>query len=522
MIIKKAVIEKFRGFQQVELSLGEKVTLIAGQNGTQKSTLLGLLSQTFTIPNKDHPLSGEKPLTGDSYRSTFASKFRLSPERDLPGEHEWSLYFKNPNLHPDINDEGKFTIESIPRKEGDIRFWQKGKRDKGSGYVQLPVIYLSLKRLIPIAEAGKVDESDIRLTRDEQNWFIDNYNRILFSQDNLEGVDYLEGPSKNTLGVTTDHYDWKSNSAGQDNLGKILLAVISFMRLKKEYPDNYQGGILAIDEIDATLYPGSQVKLLELMSGFCKAAEIQVVATTHSLSMLERLCELKKERGRASHFNCVYLKKIDGEVGVEETSDFERILHNLSVTIGRKKPPKQIAVYTEDEECTHFVKAIVKQKFKGLKYPDITLGCNNLIQLAEKKVPSFSYPNSIVVLDGDTKGNAKLKKLRNYLCLPGKLSPEMMLADFLFNLSDRSPFWTDKSEDYNKQVCFADYTLNDIKNGRGHKKAREVAKEWYKQQVASDAWGQQGRNAYNYLLETLEDEVTLFIEKFSLLYEDMT
>lgn len=90
VIIKKAFIEKFRGFKQVGFSLGEQITLIAGQNGTQKSTLLGILSQTFTIPPKDHVFSGQKPLSGDSYRSTFSSKFRLSNERDLPGEHEWS------------------------------------------------------------------------------------------------------------------------------------------------------------------------------------------------------------------------------------------------------------------------------------------------------------------------------------------------------------------------------------------------------------------------------------------------
>ncbi|TOD07132.1 9-O-acetyl-N-acetylneuraminate esterase, partial [Vibrio parahaemolyticus] len=63
MIINKVHIEKFRGFENVDFSLGEHVTLIAGQNGTQKSTLLGILSQTFTIPRKDHPFSNEKPLT---------------------------------------------------------------------------------------------------------------------------------------------------------------------------------------------------------------------------------------------------------------------------------------------------------------------------------------------------------------------------------------------------------------------------------------------------------------------------
>ena len=73
----------------------------------------------------------------------------------------------------------------------------------------------------------------------------------------------LEGTNKQTIGVTTDKYDWNENSVGQDNLSKIILALFSFKRLKEKYPDDYKGGILAIDELDATMYPASQKKLLK-------------------------------------------------------------------------------------------------------------------------------------------------------------------------------------------------------------------------------------------------------------------
>ena len=182
MIINKVNISLFRGFKDVEFSLGDYITLIAGQNGTQKSTLLGILTQTFTIPSSGHPFSSEKPLTGGSFRSAFQDKFRLSPTLDLPGEHNWTLYLRDRKIHPDTDEHGGFAIESIVRKnqgKESIRFWQKGKRDAGSGYVQLPVIFLSLKRLIPIAEAGRVQEKDIQLSQKETDWFSDNYNKIL-------------------------------------------------------------------------------------------------------------------------------------------------------------------------------------------------------------------------------------------------------------------------------------------------------------------------------------------------------
>lgn len=53
MKITKIHIEKFRGFQNEDFELGSQLTAIAGQNGTQKSTLLGIVTQTFTLKFDD-------------------------------------------------------------------------------------------------------------------------------------------------------------------------------------------------------------------------------------------------------------------------------------------------------------------------------------------------------------------------------------------------------------------------------------------------------------------------------------
>lgn len=129
MKITKVHIDKFRGFLNQEFEVGSQLTAIAGQNGTQKSTLLGIITQTFSIP-KENPMYGEKPLCGGSYRSAFGDKFRLSPTFDKPKEHEWTLYFDNRD---------PFQIESIKRtNDENVRFWQKGNRAKGAGYIVSP------------------------------------------------------------------------------------------------------------------------------------------------------------------------------------------------------------------------------------------------------------------------------------------------------------------------------------------------------------------------------------------------
>ncbi len=239
MIIQNVHVKKFRGFNNIAFQLGSALTVIAGQNGTQKTTLMGMLSQPFSIPDRDHAMSGEKPLCGGNYRSSFAEKFKLSDTFDTPKNHEWTLYLNG--IEPD------FTVESIARNRSQpgVRFWQKGTRAKGSGYIQLPVIYLSLSRLFPIGEDNDIDSStEIILSREEFEFYKYWHNKILvIPNGEMTSVDYLASKQKNTIGVNTSYYDWKMNSAGQDNLGKILLAILSFQRLKTKYGSSYQGGI---------------------------------------------------------------------------------------------------------------------------------------------------------------------------------------------------------------------------------------------------------------------------------------
>ncbi len=160
MIIDSISIKKFRGFQDVSFDLGSQLTVIAGQNGTQKTTLLGMLSQPFSITDKSNPLYDEKPLCGGNYKSAFSEKFKLSEAFDLPKGHEWTLSLNG--IEPD------FTVESMSRDSTTkgIRFWKKGDRSKGSGYIQIPVLYLSLSRLFPIGEDDDIDSSNAVILSD--------------------------------------------------------------------------------------------------------------------------------------------------------------------------------------------------------------------------------------------------------------------------------------------------------------------------------------------------------------------
>lgn len=511
MKITKVHIDRFRGFHNQEFEVGSQITAIAGQNGTQKSTLLGIITQTFTI-SKDNPMSGEKPLCGGTYRSAFRDKFRLSPTFDKPKEHEWTLFF---------DDREAFQIESIKRSDDSgIRFWQKGNREKGDGYIQFPTIFLSLKRLVPIAEENAIKTDDALLNDEEIQKFKDLHNKILISTTPITSTTGITSTNKQSLGVNTEYYDWNQNSMGQDNIAKIILALFSFKRLKDKYGANYHGGILAIDELDATMYPASQVELLRVLRKYASELNLQVFFTTHSLSLLkatDELCQETKSRPETSdQVRIIYLKHSDGQILIKNDVDFNGIVLDLNVIAETPhKRKNKITVYIEDKETEIFVKAILKQKLYGcLKFVDATLSCTTLIELAYNKIPAFSYPYSIIFLDGDVrtekKSMRKLANTQNVLLLPGDKSPERMIAKYLYDLSDTDPLWPNISNGYTKQVCFREVPYNQI--FAAGEPGRQNAKKWFNLQL--QYWGRSGTKVLNPFFATIQEDVDNFKSDF--------
>jgi AAA15 family ATPase/GTPase len=505
MIINKISIEKFRGFNNVEFDLGTNITVIAGQNGTQKTTVLGLLSQPFTITDEGNPIHKEKPLCGGNYKSSFSDKFKLSSKFDLAKSHTWTLSTRDA-------ENPLFTIESIARDKNNIRFWKKGDRSKGSGYLQYPVIYLSLLRLIPLGEDNNLNSnSDVDLDEDELKFYQEWHNKILIIPDlEISSIDYLSSKQKNTLGVSTNFYDWRMNSSGQDNLGKILLAILSFKRLKKKYRE-YKNGLLVIDEIDTTLYPASQLKLLEALRKFSSQFDIQIIFTTHSLTILDRVCELQSEIKFKNQIKVIYLQKVDKEIIANENVTYQFIQNKLNVTLSTRKSVNKIPLFTEDKEAEIFLKGLLKSKKTDLEFLQCTLGCNNYVELVKKKIKGFTYPDSIICLDGDVINEVsmmkEIKKHKNFLILPGDNSPERLLAELLFIEPDASIIWNKLYQNYDKQLCFNDYSITEIR------KDRIKAKLWFNSQ--KQYWGHSCSKIINIWISKNKVIVEEFLLKFN-------
>lgn len=502
-MLKEIKIHKYRSFRDASFKIGTQLTVIAGQNGTQKTTLLGMLTQMFTLDPKS-PMGGEKPLIGGNYRSNFEEKFKFSPEFDKPGEHEWTLRFEG------MED---FTATSIWRdkKKGKIRFWKKGTHEEGSGYIQYPVLYLSLRRLFPLGEDKKVKESHvIELMDAEKKEYKEFHDDVLFNVYEDAQPLYVEGSEKQTIGVNTKTYDWMTNSAGQDNLGKIVLALFSFKRLKEKYRKNYKGGILAIDELDTTLFPASQIKILEQLQSYASKYKIQIIFTTHSLTLIKEACRLQDEceanEARKGQVNVVYLEREDNHIAIKEGVGYGTVENNLCMML-EKATNIKVNIFTEDNEAWLFMTNMLPAKYKKIiKHVPAKLGCSEYINLIEAKMPNFYSPEGLVVLDGDAKNEDHyIRVASKILLLPGPKSPEQMVADWIQGLSDTHKFWKSINPSYTRQYCFKDHRYAQLTN-------REKAKMWFQSQCTKDVWGTRAQNMMKFWKRDHKEEVEVFVK----------
>ena len=340
MIIKSVHVDNFRALNNVDFELGSKLTAIVGHNGTMKTTVLGILGQTFSI-SSGHPMFGESSIDGYKYRSQFAEKFKLS-EKDIPGTHKWRL-----NLYPGIYKKDYFEAHSIYRDKNDPipRFWSTEGKGSGTGYPQVPVYYLSLKRVSPIGEEEKFEYLD-QLTPEEQCFLSLEYKDIMSEVSDNITVDTIHSDKKYTASIHSPEYDALAISAGQDNLGKILISILSFKRLMDKYPNDYKGGILLIDEIESTFHSLAQTRLIKRLYKYASMYKIQFIFTTHSPSIIKATFF---DNYNTNEAKLVYLKKEGKSVTTKNVASIDDVILELSGTV--KDIPQsevKISVFTED------------------------------------------------------------------------------------------------------------------------------------------------------------------------------
>jgi energy-coupling factor transporter ATP-binding protein EcfA2 len=313
------------------------------------------------------------------------------------------------------------------------------------------IAYLGINRLFPFGEF-KDDESLSQVKRELPDKYKETI-RELYKE--FTGYD-ISGLAAQKMGLIKNRYEFHSKtkgvdsntiSAGEDNLLILITTIIclSYFRdsLKPEFSQTPI--IMLIDEFDATLHPEFQIKLVNTLYKLSKSHNIQVIFTTHSISLLDYMLDMK--------MNVIYMKDDVQRISVVEDIDkykLEQYLKNelaSSIYIDRNIP-----VFSEDNETREFIEILFNSthddsfsKAKShLHLVEASIGADVLRQIFKNDPVSKTSIHSICILDGDQ--NPDIRDC--IISLPGGKNPEEICFEYateLFNNTDENAtiFWNE-------------------------------------------------------------------------------
>ena len=441
-MIEKIDFIKYRKLEKISIPFTNGVNLISGTNGTCKSSILHILSNSF----QEAKPSNAKEKECLSIISRINQLMNPKINNLTKGDREYNdpaPGIKGSLFKVKYSDNTELNFRRHNARSS-ARFSLKPEYvSPGESLPALPVIYLGLTRLIPIGEL--IDEyTTIRKSLPEsyQAEIIDEYRKLTgISIQNISNHEVTGIKKRSEFISTLDGIDSNTISAGEDNLFIILNALYS---LKYYAETTDKPSLLLIDEIDATLHPSLQYKLFILIKNISERFKIQVVFTSHSLYLLNKALNSK--------CNVHYLIKSISSISLMPSPDIFKIEMQLnSETRQNLYQNKKIPIFSEDPEARIVITMILDYlaendtNFASVRslfhLVEMSSGCDNLKTLFNDKVLTSTILKAICILDGDTNYNS-LKN--NSISLPGGESPEKIAFEHLELLitdPNRDDFW---------------------------------------------------------------------------------
>jgi predicted ATPase len=373
-------IEGIRGWIGQRIEFQFPIVALVGENGVGKSTVLQAVAASYR---------------GESERQLFASDFFP----DTAWEHVESAAIKASLREGPVSG----SIITSVRKPTDR--WRGNPERKARS-----VEYVDLRRIQPIsARTGfaRIAQWGVKETKFEA-----------FDTDTVERLSGVMGrnydlaklsttDADETRAVPVLFRDGKWFSAFHGGAGETAMA-----ELLQKKPLKYS--ILLIDEIETSLHPRTQRRLVRDIATLCRNLELQCILTTHSPYVLD---ELPPEAR-------IYLMESEGQ---------KKIIGGVSPAFAMSKMDDEVYpeadVYVEDERGAALINEIValsRQRDLILQYQTVAYGAASAGRMLGMMAKEKRFPRpSIVFLDGDQ------ALAEGCLLLPGGDAPERVVFEGL-------------------------------------------------------------------------------------------
>lgn len=400
-------IKNFRSLKNCYIKLGSNLTVLSGKNGTMKSALLGLIAHPFNSPND------AKDLVGTPLKTTISNVFKMSKIFDNQ-KYEYYLDLVDIDGNPIHEYVSMYYVKNILTKEPErLRVVVGRKRGKGDGNFNLNTAYINFKRLFPIIDTDSVEKTENNMLQEDKDFIKNAYLKIFQKTDYDNATLVSDDMNKETFAPSNSNYNFEAISSGEDNLGHILLKMLAF----KNYcqgRDSLQG-VFCIDEVEASLHPIAQDNLIDFLLDFSKKYNIQIVVTTHSLSLINHVIEKQNLMNNGKDKICLNMISTrftdNGAYNIITNPDYNQAYTELTLKGKSSSAREKIFVILEDDVEKQLLNLVIRKR-EAKKYMKRISNLTNF-----SKGNSFTFlsklaknaeellKNAIIIFDADVKEN---------------------------------------------------------------------------------------------------------------------
>lgn len=400
-------IKNFRSLKNCYIKLGSNLTVLSGKNGTMKSALLGLIAHPFNSPND------AKDLVGTPLKTTISNVFKMSKIFDNQ-KYEYYLDLVDIDGNPIHEYVSMYYVKNILTKEPErLRVVVGRKRGKGDGNFNLNTAYINFKRPFPIIDTDSVEKTENNMLQEDKDFIKNAYLKIFQKTDYDNATLVSDDMNKETFAPSNSNYNFEAISSGEDNLGHILLKMLAF----KNYcqgRDSLQG-VFCIDEVEASLHPIAQDNLIDFLLDFSKKYNIQIVVTTHSLSLINHVIEKQNLMNNGKDKICLNMISTrftdNGAYNIITNPDYNQAYTELTLKGKSSSAREKIFVILEDDVEKQLFNLVIRKR-EAKKYMKRISNLTNF-----SKGNSFTFlsklaknaeellKNAIIIFDADVKEN---------------------------------------------------------------------------------------------------------------------
>lgn len=382
-------IKDIRGWSEQRISFAFPIVAVVGENGSGKSTVLQSAACVYQGEN-------------DEAVTWFPSEFFPETAWDNLQDVRIKFGYKQGTNH----DDGSI-------RKPTTRWLGQPERPKRR------VVYIDLSRLQPVGtrvgyariaknkhlEASAKPFTDQQVSRLSQimGREYDNAKMALSDLDSNREI-----PVLSKLG---QHYSGFHQGSGETTIAELLMAQLP------------QYGLVLIDEIESSLHPRAQRRLIRDLAAAARDRECQIIMSTHSPYVLEEL-------------------PLSARIYILETANTKEIANGVSPQFAMTKMDDEnhpeCELYVEDERAAVWLGEILSCHARDLfvRCSRIPYGAANLGVALGQIVEAKRFPRpTVVFLDGD-QGEAT-----GCLLLPGDDAPERVVFAALSGQNWRN-LWT--------------------------------------------------------------------------------